>query len=202
MAARFQNTARLSLFPVENPGLAKFYQAQKKVTWTAQEIDFSDDRNHAKTLDPGTYSYIKNILFLFAQLDGIVSENLIDNFKRETGELAKECTWACTQFATAELTHNETYSLLIKAFVEDPVEQAKGFDSINHFPAIGDIADWSMKWMDTSIPLAERVIAFACIEGIIFSSAFAAIYWLKRMNLFHGLTTANLWIARDEAIHT
>ena len=202
MAKRFNNSDRLSFFPVQNPGLEKFYQAQKKVTWTAQEIDYSDDRNHAKDLDKNTYSYITHLLFLFAQLDGIVSENIIDNFKKETGALAKECIWACTQFATAELTHNETYSLLIKAFVQDPIEQEKGLDSINNYPAIGDIAEWAMQWMDTSLPLAERVVAFACIEGIIFSSAFAGIYWLKRLNKVHGLTKANEWIARDEAIHT
>ena len=192
----------LAFLPIKYGELEKFYQEQKKVFWTAQEIDYTDDRSHWDKLDDNSKRYIKFLLFLFAQLDGIVNENLVENFKKETSEFAKECSMFYAIQEAMEWGHNETYSLLINAFIRDPEERARGLNSIKHFPEIKNIADWAFKWMDKSLPLTERIIAFICIEGIVFSSAFAGIYWIKRRNILHGLTKANEWIARDEAIHT
>jgi ribonucleotide reductase beta subunit family protein with ferritin-like domain len=192
----------LAFFPIRNPKLEEFYQEQKNVFWTAQEIDFSNDRTFWDHLDPNTKKYVKFLLFLFAQLDGIVSENLGENFKRETGKFAKECSMFYSIQEAIEWGHNETYSLLIKAFIRDPEEQKRGLNSIQHFPSIKKIADWAFSYMNPDIPLLERVVAFTCIEGVIFSSAFAGIYFLKRRNILPSLCKANEWIARDEAIHT
>lgn len=197
--AKLENFAFL---PVENPELDKLYQEQKGVMWTAQEIDYSNDRAQWDTLDPNTQSYIKFILFLFAQLDGIVNENLVENFKKETSCMSKDCSKFYAYQEAIEWTHNETYSNLIKAFIRDSEEQKRGLNSIKNYPAIRKIAEWAYQWMGKDKPLTERLVAFACIEGIIFSSAFAGIYWIKRQNVLHGLTKANEWIARDEGIHT
>lgn len=194
--------ANLAFFPIQNPLLEKFYQEQKNVFWSASEIDYTHDRTHWDNLDDNSKQYIKFLLFLFAQLDGIVNENLTQNFKQETAPLAKECSMFYAIQEAQEWGHNETYSHLIKAFIRDPDEQLRGLNSIKYFPAIREIANWSFSYMDRSIPLLERIIAFICIEGVIFSSAFAGIYWIKRRKILQGLTKANEWIARDEAIHT
>ncbi len=192
----------LAFLPIKNPLLEAFYQEQKGVFWAANEIDYTHDRQHWDRLDEPSKEYIKFLLFLFAQLDGIVNENLTENFKRETSVFAKECSMFYAIQEAQEWGHNETYSLLIKAFIRDPEEQSRGLNSIQHYPAIKKIADWSFSYMDASIPLLERIVAFCCIEGVIFSSAFAGIYWIKRRNVLLGLGKANEWIARDEAIHT
>lgn len=202
MASSLKNLTRLSFFPIENPGLEKYYQEQKNVFWTAQEISFTGDREQFESLDENTKRYVKPILFLFAQLDGIINENLVGHFKEETALLAKECSMVYAIFEAMEWGHNETYSTIIKVYIRDPDEQQRGLNAIANFPAIRKIADWAFQWMESSAPLVERIIAFACIEGIIFSSAFAGIYWLKRRNILQGLCKANEWIARDEAIHT
>jgi ribonucleotide reductase beta subunit family protein with ferritin-like domain len=199
---RLDNSQSLAFLPILNPGIEAMYQKLKRTRWTVADINFGDDRNHWLSLDENTKAYVKFILFLFAQLDGLVVENLVENFKEETVKLAKECKAFYAEQESNETTHNETYSYLIKAFISDPEEQRRGLDSINNYPAIRKIARWSYVWMDRDIPLSKRAIAFCCIEGVIFSSAFAGIYWIKRKNLLHGLTKANEWIARDEAVHT
>lgn len=199
---KVRDFTELAFLPIKNPFLEKLYQEQKNVFWGANEIDYTHDREHWDRLDEPSKQYIKFLLFLFAQLDGIVNENLTENFKRETSVFAKECSMFYAIQEAQEWGHNETYSLLIKAFIRDPEEQSRGLNSIQHYPAIKKIADWSFAYMDSSIPLLERIIAFTCIEGVIFSSAFAGIYWIKRRNVLQGLVKANEWVARDEAIHT
>ncbi|HMP27990.1 MAG TPA: ribonucleotide-diphosphate reductase subunit beta [Saprospiraceae bacterium] len=192
---------RFAFFPINNPLIIEYYHQQKNLFWVPSEIDYSNDRTSWDQLDTDTQDYTKFLLFLFAQLDGIVNENLAKNFIEETS-FAKECSNFYTMQAAIETIHNETYSNLIKAFIRDPEEQLRGLNSIANYPTIKKIAEWAFDYMDPSRNLLERVVAFCCIEGIIFSSAFAGIYWLKRRNVLPGLCKANEWIARDEAIHT
>jgi ribonucleoside-diphosphate reductase subunit M2 len=195
------DSSRYSFFPIKYHILESFYQKQKSIFWTAQEIDYIGDRGDWDNLDTDTRDFIKFILLFFAQADGIINENLIENFKKETS-CYKEARYFYAAQEFMEVGHNETYSMLIEAFIRDPEEKHKAFNAIKYYPSIKKIADWMFEWMDNSIPLPERVIAFACIEGMLFSSAFAAIYWIKRKNILHGLCKANEFIARDEALHT
>lgn len=196
-----EDFTKYSYFPIKYPVLEKYYQRQKEMFWTAQEIDYREDRKDWDELDADTAQFIKFILFFFAQADGIVNENLIENFKRETGEYKEaRMFYAAQEFI--EVGHNETYSMLIEAFIRDPDEKAKAFNAIKYYPSIRKIADWIFKWMRSGQPLIERVIVFACVEGMFFSGAFAGIYWIKRKNILKGLCKANEFIARDEALHT
>ena len=192
---------KYSYFPIKYPILEKYYQLQKQMFWTAQEIEYQDDRRDWDQLDPDTKNFIKFILFFFVQADGIINENLVENFKCETS-VYKEARmfYAAQQFV--EVGHNETYSMLIETFIRDPDEKMKAFNAIKYYPSIREIANWIFKRMKSSCPLIERIIAFACVEGIFFSSAFAGIYWIKRKNILKGLCKANEFIARDEALHT
>ena len=194
--------SKYSHFPVKHQVLEEFFQTHKSTIWTPQEIDFAEDRfDWQNKLEPEPKRFIKFILCFFAQADGIVNENLVENFIQETSSLKEAGKFYKCQ-AFMEQIHNETYSLLIEAFFRNPEEKRKAYNAIHHYPSIRKISEWVFKWMDSDKPLAERVIAFACVEGIFFSSAFAAIYWIKKKNILKGLCKANEWIARDEALHT
>lgn len=196
-----RDLTRYSYFPIKYPVLEQYYQRQKNIFWTAQEIDYSNDRNDWDKLDEDSKKFIKFILFFFAQADGIINENLINNFKRETSEY-KEAQYFYAAQEFIEVGHNETYSMLIEAFIRDPEEKRKAFNAIQHYDSIGKVSDWIFQWMDSDRPLTERVIAFACVEGMFFSSAFAGVYWIKKRRILEGLCKANEFIARDEALHT
>jgi len=196
-----EDYSQYSFFPIERENLISFYQRQKAVVWSPQELDVSRDRSDWDALDEGTKTFIKFILFFFAQADGIVNENLITHFKQETS-FFKEATFFYSAQEYIETIHNETYSILIETFIRDRQEKIRGYNAIKHYPSIQKMAYWMFDWMDAELSLLERVVAFACVEGIFFSSAFAAIYWIKRRNILQGLCKANEWIARDEALHT
>jgi len=194
--------SKYSHFPVKHQILEDYYQKHKSSTWFTNEIDFAEDRHDwEEKLDEDSKRFLKFILCFFAQADGIVNENLVDNFIHETSflkEAGKFYRWQ----AAMEQIHNETYSQLIEAFFRSRSEKIKAYNAIHHYDSIRKISEWVFKWMDTEKPLAQRIVAFACVEGIFFSSAFAAIYWIKKKNILKGLCQANEFIARDEALHT
>ncbi len=200
--------ANYSFLPITRPKLLKFYETQRDVFWVPQEIKYSSDRSDFLKLDAGTQEFIKFVLAFFAQADGIINENLIDSFQKDTRRY-KEAGYFYIIQAAIELIHNETYSLLINAIITDADERNKVLDGVHNYPEVGAIADWMFKWMslrkgpfEDLTNLRERIVAFACIEGVVFSSAFAAVYWLKKKNVLPGLCKANEFIARDERIHT
>lgn len=196
-----KDLSHYSYFPIVRPTLEEWAIKQENAYWTDSEIYYDGDREDWDKLSPVDKRFIKFILFFFAQGDGIVIENLIDNFKKETSHY-KEAVHAYTIFAHAELTHAKVYSLFIDTLIRDEEEKKRGYNAISYYPSIRKIAEWVGQWMDNKIPLTERIIAFACYEGIIFSSAFAGIYWIKKRNILYGICKANEWIARDEAYHT
>lgn len=193
--------SQYSYHPITKPLLNSYYEKQRNVFWTAQEISHKGDRSDWDVLDVDSKRFIKFVLCFFAQADGIINENLIENFKIETS-FYKEARHFYAIQEVIEICHNEVYSNLIEAFIRDEDEKKQAFDAISNFSSIKAIAELMFKWMDKSIPLAERIVAFSCVEGILFSSAFAAIYWIKRRNILLALCLANEWIARDETIHT
>ena len=197
----YDDFAKYSYFPIKYQVLEDYVKKQQAVLWTLEEIEFKGDRRDWDKLDSATTEFVKFILLFFAQADGIVNENLSDNFKRETSKYKEARHFYATQ-EFIETVHNETYSNFIEVFIRDEDEKRRAFNAIKYYPSIQRIAEWAFTWMDREKPLPERVIGFACLEGIMFSSAFAAIYWLKRKNILKGLAKANEFIARDEALHT
>jgi ribonucleoside-diphosphate reductase subunit M2 len=197
-----RETVDLAFLPIHHDVLHKHYKELCAMFWTPEEIDYSKDRDDWNSLDEDTRFYVKQLLFLFSQLDGVINENLLGNFVEETSFLKDAAHFYAIQVAN-ETIHNETYSVLIDTFITNLEEKSKGLDSIRNYPMIKAIGDWAYKWMNKEIPLVQRILAFACIEGVIFSSAFAGIYYIKRrFNKLQGLLKANEWIARDEGLHT
>jgi ribonucleoside-diphosphate reductase beta chain len=167
--------------------------------WTAEEIDLHQDLSDWNTkLNNDEKYFIKHILAFFAASDGIVNENLAENFVNEV-QYAEAKFFYGFQIMMENI-HSETYSLLIDTYVKDEAEKAELFNALEVFPAIKKKADWALKWIESD-SFAERLIAFAAVEGIFFSGAFCSIYWLKKRGLMPGLTFSNELISRDEGVH-
>lgn len=190
----------------EREYLFSFHEKLEKMDWKHTDIKYSDDKDDweiklAGKDKAGIRKFIKYILCFFAQADGLIMENLVENFQDET-RFYKEVVYFYIQQAQNEKTHARVYSNLINVYFTNENEKREALNAIAYNESIKKVALWVKKWMNDDIPLMERLIAFACVEGIFFSSAFAAIYWIKQMNYLPALTKANEWIARDEAIHT
>ena len=194
-----ENKNRFVIFPIKHHDIWEWYKKMEASFWTAEEIDLSQDLNDWNNkLSPDEKYFIKHILAFFAASDGIVNENLAENFVNEV-QYAEAKFFYGFQIMMENI-HSETYSLLIDTYVKDEAEKNDLFNALDVFPAIKKKADWALKWIDSD-SFAERLIAFAAVEGIFFSGAFCSIYWLKKRGLMPGLTFSNELISRDEGVH-
>ncbi len=195
-----ENNERFTLFPIKYQDVWNLYKKAEASFWTAEEIDLSKDRNDWLTLSSNEQFFIKNILGFFAGADGIVNENLIFNFASEVQIPEARCFYGF-QIAIENI-HSEVYSTLIDKFIEDKDEKDKIFNAINTIPCVSKKADWALKWFDNKKSFAERLVAFATVEGLFFSGSFCAIFWLKKRGLMPGLTFSNELISKHEGLHT
>ena len=196
-----ENKDRFVLFPIQQNDLWKKYKDHCAVIWFAEEIDLSKDMKDWEKLTADERHFIKHIIGFFAGSDGIVMENLATRFTREV-------QWPEAKFFYAiqnqmEAIHSETYSLLIDTYITDPKEKHELLHAIDTIPCVKKKADWALKWIDSKeADFSTRLLAFAAVEGIFFSGAFCAIFWLKQRGIMPGLTLSNEFIARDEGLHT
>src|SRR6187431_1614922 len=194
-----ENKNRFVIFPIKHHDIWERYKMMEASFWTAEEIDLHQDLTdwNNKLSDDERY-FIKHILAFFAASDGIVNENLAENFVNEV-QYAEAKFFYGFQIMMENI-HSETYSLLIDTYVKDEAEKAQLFNALEVFPAIKKKADWALKWIESD-SFAERLIAFAAVEGIFFSGSFCSIFWLKKRGLMPGLTFSNELISRDEGLH-
>jgi ribonucleoside-diphosphate reductase beta chain len=194
-----ENKDRFVIFPIKHQDIWEYYKKQEACIWTAEEIDLHTDLNdwNNKLSDDEKY-FVKHILAFFAASDGIVNENLAENFVSEVQY--PEAKFFYGFQIMMENIHSETYSLLIDTYVKDEAEKNELFHAIEVFPAIKEKAEWALRWI-SSDSFAERLIAFAAVEGIFFSGSFCSIFWLKKRGLMPGLTFSNELISRDEGMH-
>ncbi|GGA79541.1 ribonucleoside-diphosphate reductase [Flavobacterium palustre] len=194
-----ENKNRFVIFPIKHHDIWEWYKKMEASFWTAEEIDLSQDlHDWNNKLNSDEKYFIKHILAFFAASDGIVNENLAENFVNEV-QYAEAKFFYGFQIMMENI-HSETYSLLIDTYVKDEKEKDELFNALDVFPAIRKKADWALKWIESD-SFAERLIAFAAVEGIFFSGAFCSIYWLKKRGLMPGLTFSNELISRDEGVH-
>lgn len=194
-----ENNNRFVIFPIKHPDIWDWYKKMEASFWTAEEIDLSQDlTDWNEKLTADERYFIKHILAFFAASDGIVNENLAENFVNEVKYAEAKFFYGFQ--IMMENIHSETYSLLIDTYVKDDTEKDLLFRALDVFPAIKKKADWALKWIE-SPSFAERLIAFAAVEGIFFSGAFCSIFWLKKRGLMPGLTFSNELISRDEGVH-
>uniref|UniRef100_A0A6C0HY14 Uncharacterized protein n=1 Tax=viral metagenome TaxID=1070528 RepID=A0A6C0HY14_9ZZZZ len=194
------NENRYVMFPIQDNDIWKMYKKQVDCFWRAEEIDFSKDLVDWAKLSADEKYFISMVLGFFAASDGIIVENLAVRFMSDV-QLAEARAFYGFQIAMENI-HSETYSLMIDTFIKDRDEQMKMFQAVQNFPCIAKKANWAKRWItDNRSSFAARLVAFAIVEGIFFSSSFAAIYWIKKRGLMPGLTLSNEFISRDEAMH-
>jgi len=188
------------VFKIIREDVGTYYRQHKASFWTPEEIDFQQDIADWKRLTANEQFYIKNVLAFFAASDGIVNENLVNNFYNEV-QYADVRAFYSFQIAMENI-HSETYALLLQTYITDEQEQDVLFHAIENMPAIKKKADWALSWTDPQkASFVERLIAFVAVEGIFFSGSFCSIFWLKKRGLLPGLTFSNELISRDEGLH-
>ncbi len=192
------NKDRFVLFPIKHENVWKMYKQAEASFWTAEEIDLSHDQKDWERLNDGERHFIKHVLAFFAASDGIVNENLAVNFIREVQIPEARCFYGFQ--IMMENIHSETYSLLIDTYIKDPVEKDRLFKATDTVPCVTKKADWALRWIRKGT-FAERLVAFAAVEGIFFSGSFCSIFWLKKRGLMPGLSFSNELISRDEGLH-
>jgi ribonucleoside-diphosphate reductase beta chain len=192
------NPNRFVIFPIQYADIWDFYKKAEASFWTAEEIDLQQDLTDWEKLNDNEKYFIKNILAFFAASDGIVNENLAENFVSEV-QYPEAKFFYGFQIAMENI-HSETYSLLIDTYVKNKEEKDKLFNALETIPAVQKKAEWALKWIESE-SFAERLIAFAAVEGIFFSGSFCSIFWLKSRGLMPGLSFSNELISRDEGLH-
>tara|TARA_A100001035_G_scaffold194256_1_gene155369 strand:+ start:6372 stop:7340 length:969 start_codon:yes stop_codon:yes gene_type:complete len=192
---------RFVMFPIKDKSIWDMYKKAEDSFWRVEEVDLSKDIDHWNSLEYSEKYFISMILAFFAASDGIVLENLGLRFMIDV-QLAEAKAFYGFQIAMENI-HSIMYSQLIETYIKDSREKDKLFNAIDNFPCIKNKADWAIKWInDKNSDFETRLVAFACVEGIFFSGAFCAIYWIKKRGLLPGLTFSNELISRDEALHT
>ncbi len=193
-----ENKERFVLFPIKHPKIWDMYKKTEQSFWTAEEIDLHDDMKDWAKLNDGERHFIKHVLAFFAASDGIVNENLAINFMNEVQLPEARCFYGFQ--IMMENIHSEMYSLLIDTYIKDSGEKKMLFNAIETVPCVKKKAEWALKWIQNG-SFAERLVAFAAVEGIFFSGSFCSIFWLKKRGLMKGLSKSNEFISRDEGMH-
>jgi ribonucleoside-diphosphate reductase beta chain len=194
-----ENPGRFVLFPIQHDDIWQYYKQSEASIWTAEEIDLSQDlHDWDARLNDDERHFIKHVLAFFAASDGIVNENLAENFVSEVQYTEAKFFYGFQ--IMMENIHSETYSLLIDTYIKDNAEKDYLFNALDHMDCVQKKANWAMRWI-TKGSFQERLVAFAAVEGIFFSGSFCSIYWLKKRGLMPGLTFSNELISRDEGMH-
>ena len=194
-----ENPNRFVIFPIKHDDIWEFYKKSEASFWTAEEIDLAVDiKDWDDKLNEDEKFFIENVLAFFAASDGIVNENLAENFISEV-QYAEAKFFYGFQIMMENI-HSETYSLLIDTLIKDEDKKDKLFNALDHLPPVKKKGEWALKWIDSD-SFAERLIAFAVVEGIFFSGSFCSIFWLKKRGLMPGLAFSNELISRDEGTH-
>jgi len=193
-----ENPDRFVIFPIQHDDIWEFYKSHQAAFWTAEEVDLTNDIRDWNNLTENEQYFIKNILSFFASSDGIVNENLAENFLKEVQY--PEAKFFYGFQLMMENIHSLMYSLLIDTYISNEEEKQLCFTALDNLPAVQKKAKWALDWIDNST-FAERLIAFAAVEGIFFSGSFCSIFWLKSRGIMQGLSNANSLIFKDENLH-
>ena len=193
-----ENPDRFVIFPIQHDAIWEFYKSHQAAFWTAEEVDLTNDIRDWNNLTENEQYFIKNILSFFASSDGIVNENLAENFLKEVQY--PEAKFFYGFQLMMENIHSLMYSLLIDTYISNEEEKQLCFTALDNLPAVQKKAKWALDWIENST-FAERLIAFAAVEGIFFSGSFCSIFWLKSRGIMQGLSNANSLIFKDENLH-
>lgn len=195
-----ESPSRFVLFPIRYKDIWSMYKKAVASIWTVEEVNLSKDLTDWAGLTEAERHFVSTILAFFAASDGIVNENLVERFARDVKVPEARCFYGL-QIAMENI-HSEMYSLLLTTYVTEPGHLNRLLNSIETIPCIAKKAEWAIRWIQNQeASFGLRLVAFAAVEGIFFSGAFAAIFWLKKRALMPGLSYSNELISRDEGLH-
>ncbi|KAK7292370.1 hypothetical protein RIF29_08148 [Crotalaria pallida] len=194
-----EQSDRFCMFPIRYKQIWEMYKKSLASFWTVEEVDLSYDVRHWETLSDSEKHFVKHVLAFFAASDGIVLENLAGRFLHDV-QIPEARAFYGFQIAIENI-HSEMYSVLLETYIKDSREKHRLFNAIENLPCVARKAEWALNWINSSTSFAERLVAFACVEGIFFSGSFCAIFWIKKRGLMPGLTFSNELISRDEGLH-
>ena len=193
-----ENPNRFVIFPIQYNDIWEYYKMHQAAFWTAEEVDLSGDIRDWENLSENEKYFVKNVLSFFAASDGIVNENLAENFYREVQY--PEAKFFYGMQLAMENIHSLMYSLLIDTYISNEEEKNTCFTALDNLPAVQKKAKWALDWIENA-SFQERLVAFAAVEGIFFSGSFCSIFWLKSRGIMQGLCNANSLIFKDENLH-
>lgn len=193
------SSTRFTPFPIQYPDIYELYKKGVASFWTVEEISLRNDISEFETLTRDEQHFIKHVLAFFAASDGIVNENLANRFSVEVQ--IPECRLFYGYQTFSEAVHSQMYGILIDSLVKDPAERHTLFRAIEEVPSVKKKAQWALRWLHSSKKFAQRLVAYVCVEGLLFSGSFCAIFWLKQRGLMPGLGLSNQFISRDEGLH-
>ena len=193
-----ENPNRFVIFPIQHNDIWEYYKMHQAALWTAEEIDLTNDIRDWNNLSENEQYFVKNILSFFAASDGIVNENLAENFYREVQY--PEAKFFYGFQLMMENIHSLMYSLLFDTYISNEEEKNLCFTALDNLPAVQKKAKWALDWIEKS-SFQERLVAFAAVEGIFFSGSFCSVFWLNSRGILQGLCNANSLIFKDENLH-
>ena len=201
MAVEKSATERYQLYPVEHPELYELFKKSRQSFWQPEEVILTKDVIEWENLDKDTKHFISHILAFFAGMDGIIMKNIDVNFSNELKHIPEAKAFYAFQNGM-EAIHNEMYGILLDTLIKDIKEKTKYQNGIETIESVQKKARWAERWLNQDLPFEQRLVAIACVEGILFSGSFCALFWLKQKGIMQGLTFSNELISRDEGLHT
>lgn len=192
--------ARDCLYPIRWPTIWNCYLDQISLHWTSNSVKLGGDRESWEKLPEEVRFSGLHFLAFFAVADSKVNVNLAQVVQMVT---AKEATFGYNFQSSMENVHEVVYADILVELVRDSKMRQMLFDSIETMPCIKRKIDWCQKWIDSDLTYAHKIVAFAIVEGVFFSSAFAFIFYLKTLEEGSpfGVIQANHYIQRDESCH-
>jgi len=196
-----KNTERYQLYPIQYHELYELYKKSRQSFWQPEEVILTKDVLEWEQLDQDTKHFISHILSFFAGMDGIIMKNIDVNFSNELKNVPEAKAFYAFQNGM-EAIHNEMYGILLDTLIKDPSEKERFQNGIQTIESVQKKAQWAERWLNQELPFEQRLVAMACVEGILFSGSFCALFWLKQKGIMQGLTFSNELISRDEGLHT
>ena len=196
-----KNTERYQLYPIQYHELYELYKKSRQSFWQPEEVILTKDVLEWEQLDQDTKHFISHILSFFAGMDGIIMKNIDVNFSNELKDVPEAKAFYAFQNGM-EAIHNEMYGILLDTLIKDPSEKERFQNGIQTIESVQKKARWAERWLNQELPFEQRLVAMACVEGILFSGSFCALFWLKQKGIMQGLTFSNELISRDEGLHT
>jgi ribonucleoside-diphosphate reductase subunit M2 len=190
---------RYALFPVVDEEMYAFYVKQEVSHWSENELDFVADKADYDAATPAERRLLNGIMAFFLVGDGVISENIVFRFLLEASTFEERAMF--TSQAHIELIHAATYGLIATTLLRSNEQIEQLVETAESEPCVKAKVEFMEYWMYNDRPRWERLVAFACSEGVFFCSLFPGILCFRPSGKFANFVSANELIRSDETLH-